>query len=98
MTEAPAITIHNAKTNRHVRHAYSICDSLIRYAEFLGYGDIHIKIDEKTGLKAIVAVHNLTRGPAIGGCRLVSYQTADRAIEDALRLAYMMSYKAAITN
>jgi leucine dehydrogenase len=49
-------------------------------------------------LRAIVAIHNLNRGPAIGGCRIVHYQSADDAIEDALRLGYMMSYKAAISN
>lgn len=80
----------------HVR--YTVADSLMRYAEFLGYGDIHTKIDNKTGLKAIVAIHNLKRGPAIGGCRMVPYQTIDKAMEDALRLGYMMSYKAAINN
>lgn len=80
----------------HTRH--TVADSLMRYAEFLGYGDVHTKIDQKTGLKAIVAIHNLTRGPAIGGCRLVTYQGIDKAMEDALRLGYMMSYKAAINN
>lgn len=77
---------------------YTVCDSLMRYAETLGFGNLHIKIDEKTGLKAIIAVHNLKLGPAIGGCRMISYQTIDKAIEDALRLGYMMSYKAAINN
>ena len=77
---------------------FTICDSLMRYAEMLGYGDIHLKVDAKTGLKAIIAVHNLKRGPAIGGCRFVAYASADLAIEDALRLARMMSFKAAINN
>ena len=92
------------KSEKYRKHAaypgvqYTVCDSLFRYAEFLGFGDIHIKIDEETGLKAIVAIHNLNRGPAIGGCRMVSYQTIDKALEDALRLGYMMSYKAAINN
>lgn len=77
---------------------YTLVDSLMRYAEFLGYGDLHTKIDEKTGLTAIIAIHNLKRGPAIGGCRMVAYDTMDKAFEDALRLGYMMSYKAAINN
>jgi leucine dehydrogenase len=80
------------------RSRHTVADSLMRYAEFLGYGDVHTKIDQKTGLKAIVAIHNLTRGPAIGGCRMVNYDTVDLAMEDALRLGYMMSYKAAINN
>lgn len=73
-------------------------DSLMRYADFLGYGDIHTKIDKKTGLKALVAIHNLNRGPAIGGCRMIAYQTVGKALEDVLRLGHMMSYKAAINN
>lgn len=90
--------------SRRFRHTtsmsgqHTMLDSLMRYAKYLGYGDIHTKIDNKTGLYAIVAIHNLKRGPAIGGCRMVSYQTIDKAFEDALRLGYMMSYKAAINN
>lgn len=80
----------------HVK--YTICDSLMRYANQLGYGDLHMKVDPKTGLKAFVALHNLNRGPAIGGCRFVMYESVDKAMEDALRLGYMMSYKAAINN
>jgi leucine dehydrogenase len=73
-------------------------DSLFRYAEVLNFGDVHVKFDPKTGLRAIVAIHNLKLGPAIGGCRFVHYDNTDAAIEDALRLGYMMSYKAAVSN
>jgi len=73
------------------------CDRLFRYAEFLGFGSVHIKFDHATGLRAIVATHNLKRGPAIGGARLFQYQSADAALEDAMRLGYMMSFKAAIS-
>lgn len=90
---------HNgSKRSAHPHVNYTLCDSLMRYAEFLGYGEIHTKIDEATGLKAIIAINNLKRGPAIGGCRMVTYQTIDKAVEDVLRLGYMMSYKAAINN
>lgn len=83
-------------SSSHPHH--TLCDSLMRYAEFLRFGDIHVRIDEKTGLKAIIAVHNLKLGPAIGGCRMVPYSNVNKAIEDALRLAYMMSFKSAINN
>jgi leucine dehydrogenase len=98
MVEAVNERPNHSKRFAHPSVHYTVADSLMRYAEFLGYGDIHTKIDEKTGLKAIVAIHNLKRGPAIGGCRMVTYQTIDKAMEDALRLGYMMSYKAAINN
>lgn len=55
-------------------------------------------LDPDTGLQAIVAIHNLKLGPAIGGCRLYNYENSDAAIRDALRLAHGMSYKAAISN
>ena len=77
------------KEHRHV-------DSLFRYAELLGFGEFHVKIDHETGLHAIIAIHNLNRGPAIGGCRFIHYDHTDQALVDALRLAQMMSYKAAI--
>lgn len=80
------------------RVKHSIFDSLMRYARFLGYGDFHTKIDHETGLIAIVAINNLTRGPAIGGCRMVHYGAMEHAFEDALRLGHMMAYKAAINN
>src|SRR5260221_6030307 len=69
-------------------------DSLIRYARMLGYGEIHTVIDAATGLQGFVAIHNLNRGPAIGGCRMVPYETAGKAMEDAIRPGYMMSCKA----
>jgi leucine dehydrogenase len=86
------------KQTVHQRSHHTALDGLFRYADFLNFGEVHIKFDHATGLKAIVAVHNLKRGPAIGGCRLVHYPTTDAAFEDALRLGYMMSMKAAISN
>lgn len=79
-------------------HTHTGLDRLFRYAEFLNFGEFHVKFDHATGLRAIVAIHNLKRGPAIGGCRLIHYLTADDALEDVLRLAKMMSYKAAISD
>lgn len=87
-------SIHPSTFRTH----HTALDRLFRYADFLNFGEIHIKCDHKTGLKAIIAIHNLKRGSAIGGCRLLSYPSADDAWVDALRLAYMMSLKAAISN
>lgn len=49
-----------------------------------------------TGLKAIIAIHNTTIGPALGGCRIWNYSSEAEAVIDVLRLARGMSYKAAI--
>ena len=49
--------------------------------------------DKSTGLKAIIAIHDTTLGPALGGTRICNYETDEEAIEDALRLAKGMTYK-----
>jgi leucine dehydrogenase len=49
---------------------------------------------EKTfGLKAIIAIHDTTLGPAAGGIRMRPYETEQAAINDAMRLARAMTYK-----
>ncbi|WP_257280340.1 MULTISPECIES: Glu/Leu/Phe/Val dehydrogenase dimerization domain-containing protein [unclassified Endozoicomonas] len=58
--------------------------------------DIHLKYDEASGLRAIVAIHNTRRGPALGGCRIIPYTSTEDAVTDAIRLAKGMSYKAAL--
>lgn len=85
------------ETNQQ-KFAHRHVDSIFRYADLLGYGEVHLKIDHKTGLHAIIAIHSTKRGPALGGCRLVHYDHADEALVDALRLGRMMSYKAAVCN
>lgn len=85
------------KKGLSMKNHHTGLDKLFRYAEFLNFGEVHFKFDHATGLRAIVAIHNLKRGPAIGGCRLIHYRNSDDALEDALRLGYMMSYKAAIS-
>ena len=51
--------------------------------------------DRDTGLKAIIAIHNTTIGPALGGCRMWDYGS-EEGIKRRLRLSRGMSYKAAI--
>ena len=66
-------------------------------ASSLGFGDIHFKFDLATELRAIIAIHNTHLGPALGGCRCVSYPSMEAAIIDAMRLARGMTYKSAIS-
>jgi leucine dehydrogenase len=60
------------------------------------FGELHIKEDKATGLRAIIAIHDTRLGPALGGCRFLPYDTEQAAITDALRLARGMTYKAAL--
>ncbi len=52
--------------------------------------------DPITGLKAIIAVHDTTLGPALGGCRFWNYENENEALSDVLRLSRGMTYKAAV--
>lgn len=68
---------------------------LFQLAEYHGLDEIHFRSDPATGLKAIIAIHNTNRGPALGGTRSRTYQSTEQAIADVVRLARGMSYKSA---
>lgn len=53
--------------------------------------------DEPTGLKALIAIHNTSLGPALGGTRMWNYATEQEALTDVLRLSRGMTFKAAIS-
>ncbi len=52
--------------------------------------------DKETGLKAILAVHDTTLGPALGGTRMWNYASEEEALKDVLRLSRGMTYKSAL--
>ncbi|MFN3338810.1 MAG: Glu/Leu/Phe/Val dehydrogenase dimerization domain-containing protein [Dietzia sp.] len=51
--------------------------------------------DARTGLRAIIAIHDTTLGPGLGGTRFYPYASESLALTDALRLSEGMTYKAA---
>ncbi|WP_169568583.1 Leu/Phe/Val dehydrogenase [Sneathiella limimaris] len=53
--------------------------------------------DPKTGLKAIIAIHDTTLGPALGGTRMWNYGSEEEALTDVLRLSRGMTYKSSLT-
>ncbi|MFN3528437.1 MAG: Glu/Leu/Phe/Val dehydrogenase dimerization domain-containing protein [Bacteroidia bacterium] len=62
----------------------------------MGHEQVVFCHDEKTGLRAIIAIHNTVLGPALGGTRMWQYASDIDAIVDALRLSEGMTYKAAV--
>lgn len=70
--------------------------ALSSYADFDDHYKVRFFTDEATGLKALIAVHNINLGPALGGCRFYDYETQDDAIRDVLRLSRGMTYKNAL--
>lgn len=63
---------------------------------FDGHEQVTFFHHKKSGLKAIIAIHNTNLGPALGGCRMWDYESDDEALVDVLRLSRGMSYKAAL--
>lgn len=66
---------------------------IFKYMEKYDYEQVLFCQDASSGLKAIIAIHDTTLGPALGGARMWTYATEEHAIEDALRLARGMTYK-----
>ena len=66
------------------------------HAEFDNHESLHYFRDEKTGLKAIIAVHSTALGPAAGGTRRWIYSNDADALTDVLRLSRGMTYKNAV--
>lgn len=53
---------------------------------------------EGSGLKAIIAIHDTTMGPALGGCRMIPYESTDAALKDVLRLSKGMTFKCGLAD
>jgi leucine dehydrogenase len=63
----------------------------------MGHEEVIFFSEPSCGLKAIVAIHDTTLGPALGGTRMWQYASEADAVEDVLRLSRGMTYKAAIS-
>ncbi|MCS6806876.1 MAG: Glu/Leu/Phe/Val dehydrogenase dimerization domain-containing protein [Acidobacteriota bacterium] len=63
--------------------------------EASGHEELIFCQNKDVGLRAIIAIHDTTLGPALGGTRMWPYKTETEAIEDALRLSRSMTYKSA---
>ena len=68
----------------------------LAFADAGGFEEVHVVQDPASGLRAIVAIHDTTLGPAVGGTRMRPYPSLDEAAVEAMRLARAMTYKAAL--
>src|SRR6185503_11794332 len=53
----------------------------------LGHEEVVLVQDAAVGLRAVIAIHDTSLGPAVGGTRMRNYPSLDDAATDALRLA-----------
>ncbi len=71
---------------------------LFDHPDFDGHEQVMFAHNAADGLRAIIAVHDTTLGPALGGCRIWNYATQAEAVTDVLRLSKGMTYKAALAD
>lgn len=69
---------------------------IIEYMEQHKHEQLVFCSDPQVGLRAVIAVHDTTLGPALGGARMWPYQSEDEAVLDVLRLARAMTFKNAV--
>lgn len=72
--------------------------SVFEHHEFDDHEQVLFCKDKASGLQAIIAVHNTTLGPSLGGCRMWQYANSAEALNDVLRLSKGMTYKAAMAD
>lgn len=66
---------------------------IFNYMKQYGHENIFLCQDEKADFMAAIAIHSTILGPAMGGTRVLNYESELDAIEDALRLSRGMTYK-----
>jgi leucine dehydrogenase len=61
-----------------------------------GHEQVLFTREDSVGYLGIIAIHDTTLGPALGGCRFWNYDSEEEALVDVLRLSLGMTYKAAV--
>ncbi len=78
------------------RAAASVEESLFALLGEHGHEQVSFASDAECGYRGIIAIHDTTLGPSLGGTRFWHYANAMEALRDALRLSRAMTYKAAV--
>ena len=78
----------------HFVNSRKILD-ILKYMEQHGHEQLVVCSEPSVGLRAFIAIHDTTLGPALGGVRMWPYENEEDAILDVLRLSRAMTYKSA---
>ncbi|MBK7086323.1 MAG: Glu/Leu/Phe/Val dehydrogenase [Flavobacteriales bacterium] len=84
------MTVMSTRTRTHEETA------VIGRMELHDHEEVLFCYDRPTGLRAIIAVHDTTLGPALGGTRMWPYASETEALNDVMRLSRGMTYKSAL--
>ncbi|MBI2873548.1 MAG: Glu/Leu/Phe/Val dehydrogenase [Firmicutes bacterium] len=69
---------------------------IFEQVEHLGHEQLVFCYSGEAGLKAVIAIHDTTLGPSLGGVRMWPYTSEAEAVRDALRLSMAMTYKSSV--
>ncbi len=72
--------------------------SIFDHADFADHEQVIFASDPVSRLRAIIAIHNSCRGPALGGLRIYPYRNDTQALGDALQASRGMTYKSALAD
>jgi len=61
-----------------------------------GHEQVLFTSDPESGYRGIIAIHDTTLGPGLGGTRIRLYDSDDDALDDVLRLSQAMTWKASV--
>jgi leucine dehydrogenase len=95
-----AVVERGAATDDALRAPFAVTEApgidIFADMQTMGHEQILLSHDPSCGYFGIIAIHDTTLGPALGGTRFWQYSSTDEAITDALRLARGMTYKSAV--
>ena len=99
-TAMQAVAERGGATDDALRAPFAVTEApgidIFADMQTMGHEQILLSHDPSCGYFGIIAIHDTTLGPALGGTRFWQYASTDEAITDALRLARGMTYKSAV--
>src|SRR5215203_1977198 len=99
-TAMQAVAERGGATDDALRAPFAVTEApgidIFADMQTMGHEQILLSHDPSCGYFGIIAIHDTTLGPALGGTRFWQYAGTDEALTDALRLARGMTYKAAV--
>ena len=87
-SSSPARSVHTTKKEES--------SALFALLEEHAHEQVSLVYEPSSGYRGIIAIHDTTLGPALGGTRFWNYASDREALIDCLRLARGMTYKAAV--
>ncbi len=89
-------SLHGGSTPSRDEIKKSLDDGLFEVISEHAHEQVSFRYDAQSGYRGIIAIHNTTLGPALGGTRFWNYENDRDALVDVLRLSRGMTYKAAV--